>query len=352
MMTSKGDSVITDLVVEDMPEEVRTPGLDHLWLLAVLDRTGLSHWLLGLGCFLLMTISAFVILIFLRYPDPAMYQNGTAFSAICGFFVTFYYGMGRGWYQDMLEFVRFDQNLVPITRFIEPSRSIIALELMVVALCVYVNISLNTNVDFGYSTGLAITLTSYYTIQWVFIIFSIDVVLRQLLALVKIAKKIRIDLLSADFYSNLANVMVRLFGLYIFGVCIVSLSYIVFTDGELTAGEMMVLTMPWYLPGLFLISLYFIPYNIFRKRMRSNKVQELSSVGAVLNGNPAALDQTLLAGEQTPSKIDLLYYRDRIEAIKEWPFTDRIRAMVLFGILPPMTWVIAALIEIYIESAL
>ena len=335
-----------------MPEEVRTPGLSHLWLLTAFDRTGLSHWLLGLGCFLLMTISAFVSLIILRYPDPAMYQNGMAFSAICSFFVIFYYGMGRGWYNDMLEFVRFDQNLVSITTLIEPSRLVISLELIVVALCVYVNTTINENIDLDHSTALSVMLMTYYTIQWIFIIFSIDVVLRQLLALVKIAKKIRIDLLSADFYSNLANVMVRLFGLYIFGVCIVSLSYIVFTDGELTTGEMMVLMMPWYLTGLFLISLYFIPYNLFRKRMRSSKAQELSSIGAALNGNAAALDHTLLAGEETPSKIDLLYYRDRIEAIKEWPFTDRIRAMVLFGILPPLTWVIAALIEIYIESTL
>ncbi len=343
---------MTDLVTEEMPTDVRTPGLTHLWLLEAIDRTGLSHWLLGLGCFLILTITAFIILILQRYPDPAMYQNGVAFSAICSFFLTFYFGMGRGWYQDMLEFVRFDQSLVILTTLVEPSRAVVFLEMLLVAFCVYININLNSTIPWDYSTILTVTLIFYYCIQWVLIILCIDIILRELIALMKIVRKIRIDLLASDFYSNLANVMVRHVGLYIFGVCIISLSYIVFTEGELSAGEMMVVMMPWYLPGLFIISLYLIPFNLFRKRMRSRKSQELSSVTAALNGNVDALEQTLLAGETSPSKIDLMYYRDRIGAIKEWPFTDRIRALVLFGILPPLTWVIAALIEIFIEGSI
>ena len=158
--------------------------------------------------------------------------------------------------------------------------------------------------------------------------------------------------MNAEFYSILANAMVRHVGLLIFGLCIISISYIVFTEGELGAGEMMLLMMPWYLPALIIISLYIIPFNRFKARMRSKKIQELSSINAALAGNFLALENSLLMGEDHPSKIDLLIYRDRITAIKEWPFTDRIRALVLFGILPPLTWVIAALIEIVIEGAI
>jgi len=53
-------------------------------------------------------------------------------------------------------------------------------------------------------------------------------------------------------------------GLYIFGLCIVSLSKIAYADGELGAGEMMLMTMPWYLPLLIIISLYIIPFNRFK----------------------------------------------------------------------------------------
>ena len=111
-------------------------------------------------------------------------------------------------------------------------------------------------------------------------------------------------------------------------------------------------TRPVVYLEIALISLYLFPYNRFRKRMRSRKSQGLNCVSAALDGNLRALDHSLLKDELSPSKIDLLYYQDRIRSIKEWPFTDRIRALVLFGILPPLTWVVAALIEIYIESAL
>ncbi|HIE85418.1 MAG: hypothetical protein ABGY43_15440 [bacterium] len=100
------------------------------------------------------------------------------------------------------------------------------------------------------------------------------------------------------------------------------------------------------------ISLYVIPFNRLKARIRSEKAQELNSINAALSGNSKALESSLLMGEDHPSKIDLLIYRDRITVIKEWPFTDRIRALVPFGILPPLTWVIAALIEILIEGAI
>tara|TARA_B100000809_G_scaffold57305_2_gene53423 strand:- start:68 stop:508 length:441 start_codon:yes stop_codon:yes gene_type:complete len=146
--------------------------------------------------------------------------------------------------------------------------------------------------------------------------------------------------------------MDRHVGLYIFGLCIVPLNNIAYTKGELGAGEMMLMMMPWYLPSLVIISLYVIPFNRFKARMRSEKAQELNSINAALSGNSRALESSLLMGEDHPSKIDLLIYRDRITAIKEWPFTDRIKALALFGILPPLTWVIAALIEILIEDAI
>jgi len=86
--------------------------------------------------------------------------------------------------------------------------------------------------------------------------------------------------------------------------------------------------------------------------MHSEKVQELNSINAALSGNFKALENSLLLGEDHPLKIALLSYRDRITEIKEWPFTERIRALVLFGILPPLSWVIAALIKIMIEGAI
>ena len=54
----------------------------------------------------------------------------------------------------------------------------------------------------------------------------------------------------------------------------------------------------------------------------------------------------------TFTAADLMYYEDRIRAVWEWPFEAHIRRLVIFGLLPPLTWVLAALVEIVFESAL
>ena len=299
-----------------------------------------------------MTIIAIIILIVVRYPDPDMYRNSIAFTAISSFFLIFYLAMGRGWHRDLLRFLSFDRSLGQVISVIEPGNRMIIVELLVAAICVYVHLQLNDKVNIWHSNLLFGGIVFLYYVQWILIIFSIDIILRQLICLVRIVDRIRIDLLNTEFYSTLANAMVRHVGLYIFGLCIVSLSNIAYTEGELGVGEMMLMMMPWYLPSLVIISLYVIPFNRFKARMCSEKAQELNSINAALSGNPKALEGSLLMGEDHPSKIDLLMYRDRITAVKEWPFTDRIRALVLFGILPPLTWVIAALIEILIEGAI
>ena len=308
--------------------------------------------MLGLGCLLVLTTLAFIMLIVSRYPDPGFYANSAAFTAIISFFLVFYFSLGRGWHRDALKLLEFDPNLKSAFSVIEPARKLVYAELLIALICSWVNLRLNAAFDAFSDRGLYAGVWLFYFLQYIFVVFYLDVAMRQLISLMRVTGQIRIDLLDSEFYSTLANSMVRHIGLYIFGVCILTLSYSVFTDGELTTTEMMFIMMPWYLPGLIIISMYLVPYSRFRRRMRYYKLQELNSVSAALNGNINALQHSLLWDEVVPSKIDLLYYQDRIRDIKEWPFTDQIRALVLFGILPPLTWVIAALIEISIEGAL
>lgn len=343
---------MAEMAIEDAEPVAHTPGLSHLWIFKALDQTGLSPWLLGFGCFLVLAIAAITMLIMVGYPDPTMYRNSIAFTAIISFFLVFYMAMGRGWYTDMLAFLDFDSRLAEHLKIVEPSRRVVYGELVFAALCAFINININDNILWSYSPAMSLSVSFFYFLEYVLIIFAADVILRQLVCLTRVAQNIRIDLLNADIYSTLANIMVRTVGLYITGVCIIALSYIVFTEGSLSFMGMLVLMMPWYLPGLIIILSYIVPYSQFRRRIRSAKHQELNCVAAALNGQYDALEHSLLKGEVGLSKIDLLYYQERVQAIREWPFTDRIRSLVLFGILPPMTWVIAALIEISIESSL
>ena len=72
-------------------------------LLTWLDKTGLPSWFLGIGCFFFMTLLAFIMLIIERVPDPDVYRNSVAFVAIISFVIIFYFGIGRGWYSDMIK---------------------------------------------------------------------------------------------------------------------------------------------------------------------------------------------------------------------------------------------------------
>jgi len=330
-----------------------TPGLSHLWVLRLLDRTGLASWLLGLGSLIFLTTLAVVLLIINRYPDPDTYRNSFFFAAVTSFFLVVFFAMGRGWHQDVIRFLEFDAGLEPSLLIREPARLVVFGELVLAAVAATILVQSFPALDVFWERGIFMGIWLFYFVQYVMIVLSLDVVTRQLVGLKYVARQIRVDLLNADFYSVLANAMVRSVGLCIAGVCIITLSYIAYTaDDELTTLEMMALLMPWYLSGLVVVSLYLLPFNEFRKRIRFLKHRELAAVNAALHGDEQALSISLLEGEPVPSKIDLLYYQERIRQIREWPFTDRIRALVLFGILPPLTWVIAALIEIFLEGIL
>ncbi len=312
----------------------------------------MPSWFLGIACFIVLTLLAFVMLIIMRVPDPDIYRNSIAFIAIISFLLTFYFRMGRGWHEDVLKYLDFDSKLVSSLDLLEPSKKIVVFELIVAAVSTYVNITFGVFTGFG-SPVFQATVSLFLFLQYATAIFCVDIVCRQLAALIQIVKIIRIDLLETEFYSSLANAMLRFVGLYIFGLCIITMSFLVFTEGEDDAPRMLVIMMPWYLPGIVLLGVYLVPYNIFRKRISVLKNLELNRVAEALKGNKELLAGSLISDDMDRlTTIDLLYYQELIRNVREWPFTHRIRRLVLFGILPPLTWVFAAFVEIMIEGAL
>jgi len=334
--------------------EPMTPGIAHHRLLVWLDRSGMPAALLALACLIGMILLAFVLLILVRTPNPEYYRNSVAFSAIVAFFVLFYFRMGRGWQEDLKHILAFDDSLVDVIDDLNPGVLVARLESVVAVLCAVVNIAISPPpVAFDDNRGLWIALLFFYFLQYAIVLYSADLIVRQLLSLSKITDRVRINLWEREFYSVLANPMARFFALYILGLCVITASFLVFTEGEYGAGEMLVTMMPWYVPGLVFMSIYLLPYHRFRNRVHVQKMLELNRVSQALAGNAALMrDSPLHVDVANLRLIDLLTYQDRIRGVREWPFTDRVRGFVLFGILPPLTWVIAALIEIMIESRL
>jgi hypothetical protein len=42
---------------------------------------------------------------------------------------------------------------------------------------------------------------------------------------------------------------------------------------------------------------------------------------------------------------DLLTHRMFLDSLWEWPIASHMQKLILFGLLPPLTWVVAAMIE-------
>jgi len=319
----------------------------------MLDRTGLPSWQLGLSVFIVLVVVGLSALVISRVPNPSLYPILVAFVAIISYFLVLYLEMARGWYADLLEVLEFDSSLINVELILEPSTRARWLQYGLALICATINIQFNDVIRIRVEFIFFVTFGLYW-LEYLLVIFCIDVFFRQLRCLNEVSTRIRISLLEADNYAVLANPMLRFLRLYIFGLCIIFASYTVFTSGELAFSSLLILMMPFYLPGLFMLGLFMLPYNRFKRRIHVAKTIELNHVHrALVKGDKAHLKSSLIGEDADKvSRVDLLYYEERIGKIKELPFTDRIRGMMLFGVLPPLTWVIAALIEIFIEGAL
>lgn len=344
---------MSELVADEIEPRQSTLGVSHWKVLVWLDRTGLPSWQIGLSVFLFLGILSITLLLLNRVTDPSLYPNSVAFVAIVTYFLVLYLELARGWYRDFVEILTFDESLLDIKTGLVPSISTRWALTGLGFVCATINFRMNlelqaaTGIVYFWAWGL-------YWLEYILGFFCIDIFLRQLRSLNMICDKIRVSLLEADVYSVLANPMLRFLRLYIFGLCIVFISYTVFTSGELAFGALLIIVMPFYLPGLIMLGLFMMPYNRIKNRIHVAKTIELNHVRrALVKGDKAHLHSSLIGEDADKlSRVDLMYYEDRISKIKELPFTDRIRGMLLFGVLPPLTWVIAALIEIFIESLL
>lgn len=333
--------------------KVATPGVTHWGPLTMLDRTGLPSWQLGVSAFLILAIFAVAALVISRVKDPSLYPIVVAFVAIICFFLVLYLELARGWYRDLLQILEFDDSLIDVQSILEPPKKFLWLAIGVAFVCAVINVQFNDVIVIGFEFVFLVAFGLYW-LQYMLIVFCLDVFFRQLRCLNQVSLRVRISLLEADQYAVLANPMLRFLRLYIFGLCIIFASYTVFTSGELAFSVMLLLVMPFYLPGLFMLALFMLPYNRFKHRIHVAKTLELNHVHrALVKGDKDHLKSTLIGEDADKlSRVDLLYYEERIGKIKELPFTDKIRGMLFFGVLPPLTWVIAALIEIFIESSL
>lgn len=89
-------------------------------------------------------------------------------------------------------------------------------------------------------------------------------------------------------------------------------------------------------------------------RIQAEKRAELDRITATLEGASDGLaDSSMAAHADELRGIALLEYREKVEAVSEWPFgTSGLRRLALYVLIPPLGWLGGALVERAIEPLL
>ena len=107
--------------------------------------------------------------------------------------------------------------------------------------------------------------------------------------------------------------------------------------------KLLVVTILVVLPALVM---WFYPVLILRNRIRARKAEELDVLSLALQGNEDTLAKSgILKRGEALTRSDLLTHQMFVESRWEWPIAAHVQKLIVFGLLPPLTWVFAAMIE-------
>ncbi len=99
--------------------------------------------------------------------------------------------------------------------------------------------------------------------------------------------------------------------------------------------------------GAAMAALFILPIWPVHRALAAAKGAELQRVNALLHGMPAPLEQSSAQWDQFGS---ILLYRREIATVHEWPFdTGAVTRLAFYLIIPPLSWVGAAIIDVAVE---
>ena len=171
------------------------------------------------------------------------------------------------------------------------------------------------------------------------------IVISQVTSLSHAARHIRIDSLQLNDYAAIANPGVRIFLCAIPILTIFPLMMMNVDDPE-DADFMMRVSLMMVLLVVAVLLPYVYPIWILRNRIRDKKIVEMGQITLALRGDDDAMSKISIQGRGAPTTtVDLLMHQMFIESRWEWPIASHLQKLILFGLLPPLTWVVAAMIE-------
>jgi len=173
----------------------------------------------------------------------------------------------------------------------------------------------------------------------------ISTFITQSLSLIHVTRHMKVNLLQLSRYSAIANPVVSFVVILLAGLSLWPLM-ILFVDDSTFSTVMAVTALGILLTGFPILLLYAYPILILRNRIRNEKQKELNVVFQALEGDDEAIKAISIQGRGVPSTTtDLLTHQMFVESRWEWPIASHVQKLILFGLLPPVAWVLAATIE-------
>jgi hypothetical protein len=194
----------------------------------------------------------------------------------------------------------------------------------------------------GYLLFLMFLMVGVFTFSYIVAIFKYSSIFTDL------ARIVDLDLLDLDHQSIFADPPVRVF---IMGMIIVAS-----TVPALALGFEGVTVLVYFSLTLIVVSFLILigaliyPVTIIHDRIRTLKTNELSLINAIYLGDSSAQQYLRITQVELGYKPDLLIYEEKIRRIWTWPVASNIQRVVLFGLLPITTWVLAALVEMVVQA--
>ena len=173
----------------------------------------------------------------------------------------------------------------------------------------------------------------------------------QVRGLIESLKTAEIDLFHLDQFQHLVRQPLRV--LLIIAI-LASLNLVIFQFIRAEGKEDFLYTTLLPILALMAILLFrhFAPLKSVRDRIAETKKKEIALIKSAIRGDRQGLRQSQIAhAAEEFTTPDLIQYEARIQSIREWPIEGVVQRVLLYGLLPPLAWVLAALVERIVDAA-
>ncbi len=330
-----------------------TPLSNLPWLRWV-DRSEVPAFIIGIV----------TLLLFLPFYDynalaPRMPLQGAAFPPAFALALTFLLLLTRGAVKDLRQLIIAEKIDIKYLESLAAGRRAALVELLVGIVVglerVYSQLLFVQQDQLDWSLllspgalAVSFAIIGYTVLQVHLLVFCV----RQVRVFRRVSVNFEVDLMTPELNNVLSNPLIRFVALgvvgFSFGLIIYELVPYASLQRRLMEGSIFA-AFVW----LILIIVSMLPLFLLKSRVAVAKKMEVNLIRRALNGDVRDVRHSQF-GERLASfsPADLMFYEDRIKNIWEWPFEAQVRRLVLFGLLPPLTWVLAAAVEVVFETFL